>query len=142
MEEKSSIEVVRAFWKAFAARDLDTATNAYMSDDCDFVLPGAPPMKGREAVRAMFDAYVRAFPDFRAEPLHEIEHGDTYASETAFRGTHRGPLATAHGELPPTGREVAWRSGDIVRVRDGRIVSWHAYHDTLPLLAQLGVALG
>jgi ketosteroid isomerase-like protein len=37
---------------------------------------------------------------------------------------------------------VGWQSADIVRVHDGKITSWHVYHDPMSMLAQLGVALG
>ena len=71
-----------------------------------------------------------------------IESGDTYAGEARYTGTHRGVLATPQGELPPTGQRVSWDSADVVRVADGKIVSWHIYHDPLRLLAQLGVGVG
>ena len=140
--DKSAKEVVHGFWKAFGTRSFDQVFTDLVADDCTFVMPGAPPLVGVAQIRGMFEAYVRAFPDFASAPVHEIESGDTYAGETKFTGTHKGPLATPHGELPPTGRAVSWQSADIVRVRDGKIASWHVYHDTMPLLAQLGVANG
>ena len=142
MEKKSAEEIVASFWRAFAARDPREAYREHMTDDCELVMPGAPPMKGETAISAMFAAYKTAFPDFAAETLVAIESGDTYAAETRFAGTHREPLVSAQGTLPATGRRVTWQSADIVRVRAGKIASWHVYHDPIPLLAQLGVAPG
>src|SRR5262245_39814742 len=138
---KNPTEIVNAFWTAFAARRLDDAL-ARLTEDCEFVMPGAPPMTGHAQIRPLFEAYLHAFPDFSCDTSHAIESGNTYAAETSFRGTHKGPLRTPGGEVPPTGREVRWQSADIVRVRDGRIASWHVYHDPMPLLVQLGVPLG
>jgi ketosteroid isomerase-like protein len=140
--KKSPTQVVESFWYAFTSQSPVDAFRGHMAVDCEFVMPGAPPMKGEAQVCAMFAAYKTAFPDFSCETLHAIESGDTYAAETRFAGTHRGPLANAQGTVPPTGKRVTWQSADIVRVRDGKIASWHVYHDPIPLLAQLGVPLG
>ena len=134
--------VIRLFWQTFSARDFDALVRDSVSPDCEFVMPGAQPLRGSAAIRGMFEAYARAFPDFTCEPVHAIESGDTYAAETRFSGTHEGVLRTPQGDIPPTGRRVTWQSADIVRVAAGKIVSWHVYHDTIPLLAQLGVAPG
>ena len=99
-------------------------------------------MRGEAQILGMFQAYLSAFPDFAVHTLHAIESADTYAAESRFEGTHRGPLVSSQGNIPATGRRVSWQSADIVRVSDGKIVSWHVYHDPIPLLAQLGVAQG
>jgi predicted ester cyclase len=138
----SPASIVTAFWTAFAERRFERLFADYLAPSCVFVMPGGPPLEGQEAIGGMFRAYVRAFPDFACRTVHAIESGDTYAAETAFSGTHKGPLATPQGELPPTGRKVSWQSADIVRVEGGKIVSWHVYHDPLPMLAQLGLAEG
>lgn len=142
MSAKSPGEVVRTFWKVFGERRFDDVFRDCVGADCEFVMPGAPPMRGAQAIRQLFEAYTRAFPDFACATLHAVEGGDTYAAETRFSGTHSGPLRTPQGELRPTGRTVTWTSADIVRVTDGKIVSWHVYHDPIPLLAQLGVPQG
>ena len=134
--------IVQTFWKTFDRRDFDALCRDSLAADCEFVMPGSPPMRGTAAIRQMFEAYATAFPDFACETVHAIESGDTYAAETRFSGLHRAPLRTPHGEIPATNRRVTWQSADIVRVQGGRIVSWHVYHDPIPLLAQLGVAAG
>ena len=142
MSKSSPTHVIDSFWSAFATRRLDEVFAQHMTSDCEFVMPGAPLLKGAAAIRGMFEAYVAAFPDFARQALHAIESDDTYAAETRFTGTHHGALRTPQGELPATGRKVSWQSADIVRVRDGKIASWHVYHDPMPLLVQLGVAQG
>lgn len=127
---------LEAFWKAYEAGDVAKATEAF-APDCEMVMPGMPPLKGAAAVRAMFEAWRGALPDMRHETVHGIEAGDTYAGETRFTGTHTGPLRTPAGELPPTRRSVSWQSADVVRFREGRIASWHVYHDAGALFAQL-----
>ena len=142
MSKSTPSSIVESFWSAFAGRRLTEAFRDHMAPDCEFILPGSPPLRGEAQIRRMFEAYVSAFPDFAKETLHAIESGDTYAAETRFAGTHRAPLATPQGTIPATGRRVTWQSADMVRTRDGKIVSWHVYHDPIPLMAQLGVPPG
>jgi len=142
MAQRTPRQIVDAFWLAFSSRKLAEAFREHMAPDCEFVMPGAPLMKGEAQIRGMFEAYVSAFPDFAVETLHAIEAGDTYAAESRFAGTHRAPLMSPQGSIPATGRHVTWQSADIVRVKNDKIVSWHVYHDPIPLLAQLGVAQG
>lgn len=127
---------LEAFWKAYESGDLARAEQSF-APDCEMTMPGLPPMKGAAAVRATFEAWRAALPDMRHETVTAVESGDTYAGETRFTATHLGPLRTPAGELPPTRRSVSWQSADVVRFKDGRIASWHVYHDAGALLAQL-----
>jgi SnoaL-like polyketide cyclase len=52
---------------------------------------------------------------------------------------HTGPLATALGTVPATGREAAARTIDILAVRDGKITDITVVADELGMLTQLGV---
>src|SRR5690349_18563861 len=115
MSTSTPSEIVRAFWAAFDARRFDDVFRDLIAPECELVMPGVPAMKGPAAIRQMFEAYVRAFPDFTCSPIHGIEQGDTFAGEARYTGTHRQPLATARGEIPATGNAVAWSSADIVR---------------------------
>jgi predicted ester cyclase len=52
-------------------------------------------------------------------------------------GRHVGPLPTALGELPPTGRDVRIRTIDVLTITDGRISEVVVVSDELGLLADL-----
>lgn len=139
---KTPKQIVGWFWTGFAERRFDSLMHELIAESCEIVMPGMPPLCGHAPIRQMFEAYARAFPDFAWSPLCELESGDLYAGEARYRGTHRAPLAIPQGELPATGRTVTWESADIVRIADGKIISWHIYHDPIKLFAQLGVAMG
>ena len=106
--------------------------------DCDFKMPGMT-FKGVEALRQMFVGYRTAFPDIRHHVRHHVESGDAIALELEVSGTHTGPMQTPKGPVAATGKKVVWDSCDYVRVRGGKIISWHVYHDTVPFLTALGV---
>ena len=96
---------------------------------------------GLEYVRGVFTRHMEAYPDLRHEVLDAVESADggAIAVEMAFTGTHAGELRGAAGTIAPTGRVVRWRSSDQVRLRDGRISSWHAHFDRLAQRQQLGL---
>ncbi len=142
MSNSTPSEILRSFWTAFSGRRFDEVFSELIAPDCEFTMPGVPPMKGAAAIRGMFEAYARAFPDFMWSPIHGIEHGDTFAGEATYSGTHRAPLATPQGDIPATGKAITWKSADIVRTSQGKIVSWHVYNDPLAIMAQLGVPMG
>jgi predicted ester cyclase len=81
-------------------------------------------------------------PDLRHDVKSHVEQGDTIAIELEVTGTHTGPMHTPQGTVPATGKRVAWQSCDWVRVREGKIVSWHVYHDPTAFYAALGLAPG
>jgi predicted ester cyclase len=135
-------ERLAAFWSAFGRGDFDHIEADLVTPDIEFVMPGAPKVTGAQPVRQLWEAWRAAFPDMHAEAAHAVESGDTYAAETRFTGTHTGTLRSPQGEVPPTGKAVHWESADIVRFANGKIASWHVYHDQMVILGQLGLLGG
>ena len=124
-------------WDAIEGGKLDELVEL-VDADCDFKMPGAA-FKGGEALRQMLTAYRTAFPDLHHHVRSFVESGDTIALELEVSGTHTGPMQTPQGTFPATGKKVIWDSCDYIRVRGGKIASWHVYHDTVPFLTALGV---
>jgi ketosteroid isomerase-like protein len=131
-------QITDRFWTLFEAGQLDELKNI-IDPDISFKMPGAPVVRGRDALLQMLSAYRAAFPDLRHEAKSHVENGDTIAIELIATGTHKGPMVTPQGTVPPTGNKVVWESCDYIRVRDGRVMSWHVYHDTVPFLTAIGV---
>lgn len=124
-------------WEIIESGKLDLLTEV-VDSDCDFKMPGMA-FKGVEALRQMLSAYLAAFPDLRHHVRDSVESGDTVALELQVTGTQTGPMQTPQGVVPASGKKVIWDSCDYVRLRNGRVVSWHVYHDTVPFLTALGL---
>ena len=60
-------------------------------------------------------------------------------AQIRVRARHTGAMALPDGEAPATGNEVVFEEAGVMRVRDGRIASWHSYYDALELGRQLGI---
>ncbi len=69
-----------------------------------------------------------------------IEQGSLVAAELVFVGEQTGPFATPWGAIPPSGRQVASESVDLIEVEAGRIKSWRVYLDSTSMMAQLGAS--
>src|SRR5215212_7398196 len=132
-------EITDRVWAATEADDFDAFEELLHPDGFEFRGVGAH-ITDKGEMRAFIAAYKEGFPDLRHEVIDYIESGDTIALELHIRGTHTGPLRGPQGDIPATGREVLWESADYLKVRDGKVVSWHAYTDTMAMLVQLGLA--
>jgi steroid delta-isomerase-like uncharacterized protein len=130
-------ELTDRFWQLFESNQFD-ALMTMIDPDCHFKMPGMD-LHGREALKQMLTGYRVAFPDLRHTVKGHVESGDTIAVELSVAGTHTGPMQTPQGTVPATGKKIVWESCDVVRVRDGKIISWHVYHDSLPFMTQLGL---
>jgi ketosteroid isomerase-like protein len=130
-------ELTDRFWTLFEAGKLDELATL-IDDDCHFKMPGME-MRGREPIIGALAAYRAAFPDIHHTVHGSVEAGDTIAVELTVRGTHTAPMQTPQGTIPATGNPVVWESCDYIRVKRGRLVSWHVYHDPTPFLTALGL---
>lgn len=87
----------------------------------------------RAGVLNLFAALRGAFPDLRAEVIHQIEQGDRVATHKIFQATHRGDFMG----IPATGRAIQIDVIDLVRIENGRIAEhWNAV-DAEGLMRQL-----
>src|SRR5262249_39965480 len=119
------------------------AGNVHVADelcapDIVFHMSGLPtpgPVRGLEAFKSLFAAYLTAF-EFHSMPEFLIAEGDMVALHETFQITHVGPF----GDLPPTGKDLTVAVAEIYRIADGKFVEGWVEPDMLGLLRQLGVA--
>jgi ketosteroid isomerase-like protein len=85
------------------------------------------------------EIYARAFPDMHRELYRFFTVGDVVVVQLALQGTHKGPLETLMGFVPPTGRRMDAPCCDLFRVVNGKITSFDCYPSGTVIFAQLGV---
>jgi ketosteroid isomerase-like protein len=85
------------------------------------------------------EVYAKAFPDMHRELYRFFNVGDVVVVELALQGTHKGPLSTPMGVLPPTGKRMDAPCCDVFRIVDGKIQSFNCYPSGTVIFAQLGV---
>src|ERR1700688_1484277 len=85
------------------------------------------------------EVYAKAFPDMHRELYRFFSVGDVVVVELALQGTHKGPLPTPMGILPPTGKRIDAPCCDVFRLVNGKIQAFDCYPSGTVIFAQLGV---
>jgi ketosteroid isomerase-like protein len=94
---------------------------------------------GPTGLGKLVEVYAKAFPDMHRELYRFLSVGDAVIVELALQGTHNGPLETAMGILPPTGKRMDAPCCDVFRLVNGKILSFNCYPSGTVIFAQLGV---
>ena len=94
---------------------------------------------GATGLGKVVEVYAKAFPDMHRELYRVFSVGDVVVVELALQGTHKGPLQTAMGVLPPAGRRMDAPCCDVFRIVDGKIQTFNCYPSGTVIFAQLGV---
>jgi steroid delta-isomerase-like uncharacterized protein len=137
----SADDFVRRYLEAINNADVPGLGALYASDA---VLhdPVAPePVKGREAIQAIFAAFSRAIPDLRWELIAPVVGGgQRIAFEVKVTGVNSGPLAMPEGELPPTGGAISFVMALVESLDEhGQIAEERSYFDATAFAGQLGM---
>ena len=127
--------VIEQHISAFNSRDRKVDP---WSADAELSAPGGT-FTGREGVLAFLGVFQSAFPDGTLTINSWVIEGDRAAVEGVFAGTHDGVLQSPGGEVPPTGRSIAFRWSASYRVSGEELVHEHLYFDQLDFLGQLGL---
>lgn len=92
--------------------------------------------RGREEVRAYYEALLTAAPDLRIDVLSRHVTAEVVILEVRITGTHLGPFRG----LPPTGREMDFPLCAVYDFDDrDRLAGERIYYDRATVLRQLGV---
>ncbi len=134
-------EIVERHYEGVNAHDADMAVSV-LADDAESILPGAPPMKGRDAFKEYVKVFWTAAPDAYINGQRYFESGDTIIVEGVYGGTHTGPFWTPMATIPPTGRHFEFPYCDMLQAKDGKVVSHRVYFDQVDFLTQLGLMPG
>jgi len=79
---------------------------------------------GPTGVGKTVEVYAKAFPDMHRELYRFFNVGDVVVVELALQGTHKGPLPTPMGIIPPTGKRMDAPCCDVFRLVNGKIQSF------------------
>jgi steroid delta-isomerase-like uncharacterized protein len=119
---------------------LEKSVVAFATDSQHTNVPLGATLPGAEGYKQFVGFFAEAFPDSRKEVTNVFATEDQLVIEYTGRGTNTGPLHLPTGDIPATGRWAEGRLCDVIQIRNGKIVSYHTYYDTMTLLQQLGLA--
>jgi len=126
---QDNVDVVQGAWDAFAAGDLDAATNIVAPEGeitAPSTLPWGGTFLGPEGFRDFLDGLLRYFKEFKATPEKVLGADDDHVIVTAkIRGRAKG------------GHPIETRSVWVYKLRGGQVVSAESYSDTAEVLKAL-----
>lgn len=134
--------LARSLYEAWNKRDFDFQSDCMTPEATIIDMGSGTTLRGPDGARQYNTAWADGFPDGKITVDRVLPSGDCVVVEYTGRGTHTGPLVTAAGTLPATGRSVTLHLCDIYDFSDGKIQTQRCYFDSGSLLAQLGVAAG
>lgn len=122
--------------RAFYARAINDRDSAACQEllTADFIHNGEA--RGRDGQQAVVDAFLQAFDPLHDEILILFAEDDLVCAHQRWSGKHVGEFA-GH---PATGRDVAFTSTAILKIRDGEISQAWDQIGLAELLEQLSAA--
>ena len=105
----------------------------YLHDDIVVVQPGAEPVVGIAAYRAMMEDAYAGLPDFNSVLDDQIATDDRLVSRWRLTGTHS---ADSFG-FPATGKRIECAGISVWELEDGKARRGWIYMDLPSLMAQL-----
>jgi ketosteroid isomerase-like protein len=134
---KQPAELVEQVRRAFETGDAD-ALGALVTPDAEIRNPFTT-VHGAEGFAELARGFAAAFSERRIEVVDVVGSGTAAVAEIRVRARHTGAMSLPDGEAPPTGNEIGFEEAGVLRIRDGRIASWHSYYDAIALARQLGM---
>jgi steroid delta-isomerase-like uncharacterized protein len=95
-------------------------------------------VEGPEKIVELFKGWKTAFPDAAGTVTSVFASGDKAALELTWKGTHTGPLTTAEGTIPASGKIQETPGAVFYTFEGSKIKSMRQYFDSLTLLKQIG----
>jgi len=93
---------------------------------------------GPEQIVELFKGWKQAFPDAVGTVTSAVASGDKAALEVTWTGTHTGPLVTAEGTIPASGKRQQTPGAIFFTFAGDKIKESRQYFDSLTLLKQIG----
>jgi steroid delta-isomerase-like uncharacterized protein len=95
-------------------------------------------VEGPEKIVELFKGWKTAFPDAAGTVTSAIGSGNTAVLEVTWKGTHTGPLETAEGTIPASGKRHETPAANVFTFEGGKIKESRQYFDSMTLLKQIG----
>ena len=95
-------------------------------------------VEGPEKIVELFKGWKTAFPDAVGTVTSAVASGNKAALEVTWKGTHTGPLQTAEGTIPASGKRQETPAAFFFTFEGDKIKESRQYFDSMTLLKQIG----
>ena len=132
------VKIAREQVDAFNKSDWERMRTGLAPDSHYEELGTARKTDGPEKIIELFKGWKRAFPDAIGIVTSAVASGDKAALEVTWKGTHTGPLVTAAGTIPASGKRQKTPAALVYTFAGDKVKEGHHYFDSLTLLKQIG----
>ena len=131
--------IAKGIYNAFNSHDF-VSGEKLIDDTAELtIVPFNMTLLGKPGYNQLSQGWANAFPDGYCDVTNIIASEEGYVAEFVGRGRHTGPLVSPEGQIMPTGRRVDVPFVEIVKIRNGKIVSLKEYFDISTMMKQLGL---
>jgi steroid delta-isomerase-like uncharacterized protein len=134
------VKLARKQIDAFNAGDWEQLRAMLASDARYDELGTRRKIEGREMIVELFKGWKTAFPDATGTVTSAVASGDNAALEITWKGTHTGPLESAEGTIPASGKHQETPAACFFTFEGDKIKESRHYFDSTTLLQQIGAA--
>ena len=132
------VQIAREQVDAFNSGDWEHVRAGLASDSRYDELGTQRKVDGPEKIMELFKGWKQAFPDAAGTVTGAFASGDTAALEVTWKGTHTGPLTTAEGTIPASGKRQETPAAIFYLFEGDKIKESRHYFDSMTLLKQIG----
>ena len=132
-------QVIRRTYAVAEKVDIKGFTDCFTPDGTFTDMSINVTYRGPGELGKTVEVYAKAFPDMHRELFKFYEVGDIVVVQLALQGTHKGPLPTPMGVVPPTGKRMDAPCCDVFRLVDGKIKTFDCYPSGTVIFSQLGI---
>ena len=132
------VKIAREQVDAFNSGDWERVRAGLASDARYDELGTERKADGPENIVELFKGWKQAFPDAAGTVTSALASGDTAVLEVIWKGTHTGPLTTAEGTVPASGKRQETPGAIFYTFEGDKIKESRQYFDSLTLLKQIG----
>jgi len=132
------VKIAREQVDAFNSGDWERVQAGLAADAHYDELGTQRTLDGPEKIVELFKGWKVAFPDAAGTVTSAVASGTTAALEVTWKGTHTGPLETAEGTIPASGKRQETPAAIVFTFEGGKIKEDRQYFDLMTLLKQIG----
>jgi len=132
------VKIARKQIDAFNNSDWEQMRGLLTSDTHYHAFGTERAIEGPEQLIELFKGWKTAFPDAAGTVTSTVASGDTAVLEVTWKGTHTGPLTTAAGTIPASGKSQETPAAVFYVFEGAKIKASRHYFDVMTLLKQIG----
>jgi steroid delta-isomerase-like uncharacterized protein len=135
---EAMVKIAREQVDAFNNGDWERV-QAGLADDARYhELATQRKVEGPQQIVELFTGWKTAFPDAAGTVTSSVGSGNRAVLEVTWKGTHSGPLETAEGTIPASGKRQETPAAIVFTFEGGKIKESRQYFDLMTLLKQIG----